>query len=275
MAIVDEYLKRAYQALDKDNPNEIDALAREIVSAFQNDISGITHYRGGRVAFVGSSTASSPDLHSVSDLMKLIGKLRVLRENKDNEVYGAFGFAAMTASIRELEDCMYHGTTGEDLIKVYRRIDDTYANEYRSYTDGLSGWDNRKYEPSVEETEKRISKLRNFRDKEMRKIRIAEAEGGTVNVNQSAIAQASAEAYCTITLSQALENVDGLPSDKLSDEDKTYLKGLLAELSQTIGVDRKDGEKKYKKILTWIADKGIDVAIAAAPYVMQTIQTLV
>ena len=96
-----------------------------------------------------------------------------------------------------------------------------------------------------------------------------------MNISQNTIAQASAEACCTVTLAQALESIDRLSSDKLSDEDKIYLKGLLAELSQTMGANRKDCEKKYKKILSWIADKGVDVAIAAAPYVLQTIQTLV
>ena len=68
----------------------------------------------------------------------------------------------------------------------------------------------------------------------------------------------------------AIEHIDNLPDSSLTEDEKTLLKGMMADL-QTKDAEKREG--KLQKILGWLADKGTDVFIAAMPYIVQAVQS--
>ena len=55
---------------------------------------------------------------------------------------------------------------------------------------------------------------------------------------------------------------------------KSELKLLLLDMDSARGKSKKAAEGKLKKVLDWLADKGVDVALAALPYVLNVPQML-
>lgn len=265
MTIVDEYLIKANSALQSGDSCLIDAVAREIVAAFSTEIPHLSSYRGSR-------SMDAPSEHSAADLRKLVGKLCVLRENKDNELYGSYGLGALTDSIRQLEIATSEGYTKEKFAILFKKIDHIYANKYTSYTDGLCGYLYNDDVPDESQAQLRIEKLRIIRDEELRRMRMAETQSTTIAVSQSQEARASATSIAVANLMQTCEKIDEIPSDHLSEEDKDYLKGLLASLEQSATNDKKDKESKARKVLAFLADKGVDAFIAAAPFIWNVLQ---
>lgn len=262
MSIIDTYLSEARSALATGDLREVDRVAREIVSAFHSEIPQLSSYRGARIIGDGY------DMHSPDDLRKLVGKLRVLREEKDRTLYGPYGLETITEHIHYLEDSMDSGMGDDDLEALYERIDQVYANYYNSYVDGLSGWNYSSFEPCVEQTVLRIEKLKHFRDVELRKIRVAEAQAACVSVR--ATSESMSIANATVELSVAFEQIDNLPESSLTEDEKTVLKGMIADLQAK---DAKKRESKLQKVLGWLADKGTDVFIAIMPYIVQAVQS--
>ncbi len=262
MSIIDTYLSEARSALATGDPREVDRIAREIVSAFHSEIPHLSSYRGARIIGDGR------DMHSPDDLRKLVGKLRVLREEKDRELYGPYGLDTISEHIRLLEDAMDTGIEGDELKALYERVDHVYANYYKSYVSGLCGWKYQDDDPCDEQTELRIEKLKHFRDDELRKIRIAEAQGANLSV--SATSESSSTSSASIQMFVAIEQIDNLPDSSLAEDEKTVLKGMMADL-QTKDAGKREG--KLQKILGWLANKGTDVFIAAMPYIVQAVQS--
>lgn len=262
MSIIDSYILNASRVLVSGDSREVDRMAREIVSVFQAEIPHLSSYRGMRVIGDGR------ELHSASDLRKLVGKLRILRETKDREIYGPYGLETITEHIRYLEEALETGAEGDDLNARYERVDRVYANYYDSYVDGLSGWNYRDDEPCDEQTSLRIEKLKHFRDAELRKIKVAEAQ--TASFNVSAASESTATASAIVELSVAFEQIDNLPESSLTEEDKTTYKGMVADLQTG---DAKKREGKLQKLLGWLSTKGVDVFIAAMPYIVRAVQS--
>ncbi len=92
------------------------------------------------------------------------------------------------------------------------------------------------------------------------------------NVNASAVNQNTVE--MVVNVSQVAEQVQSLPQNVLNDDQKKEIKALLLDLDTVKGKPKKDAEKPVRKILSWLADKGVDVAVAVLPYVVQTIASL-
>ena len=93
------------------------------------------------------------------------------------------------------------------------------------------------------------------------------AEGAvtvTQHVNQDV------NATLVVTFEQVIHNIQQLPDSVLSDEEKEVLSGKIAAISA-----EKDKEKRWGKVcsaLKWIAEKGIQVGIAALPYIGKTLE---
>ena len=93
------------------------------------------------------------------------------------------------------------------------------------------------------------------------------AEGAvtvTQHVNQDV------NATLGVTFEQVIHNIQQLPDSVLSDEEKEVLSGKIAAISA-----EKDKEKRWGKVcsaLKWIAEKGIQVGIAALPYIAKTLE---
>lgn len=262
MNIIDSYISEACSALASEDPVEIDRVAREIISAFRSEIPFLSPVR------VDQLMSSKPHQYSSKELNEIIAKLCSHREKKDRELYGPYGLETMTEHIHELENALVTGIEGDDLQALYHRIDEVYANYYDQYVSGLCGWNYLDENPCDEQTRLRIEKLKHFRDAELRKARSAEAR--VANFNISAMSESVSSSSANIELSIAIEQIDCLPESSLTEEEKTALKGMMADLQTR---DAKKREGNLQKLLKWLATKGTDVFIAAMPYVVQVIQS--
>lgn len=91
---------------------------------------------------------------------------------------------------------------------------------------------------------------------------------GAVTVTQHVNQDVSTEVV--ITLEQTISNIQSLPETALSAEDKDILSGKIAAISS-----EKNKEKRWEKVsgaLKWIAEKGIQVGIAALPYITKMLE---
>lgn len=267
MTIIDEYIGKANSALRSNDAAMIDKIAREIVSAFNTEIPNLSHYRGQR-------SIDAPREHSASDLKKLVGKLRVLQESKDAQRYGEFGLASITDSINQLQNAIAEGYSEEQFKLLFEKIDNIYANRYGHYVVGLCGYLYNDDSPDEAQAQLRIEKLRDFRDEEMRRFKLAQFQSALINVSQSQEAHATATSIAIANLIETSEKIDEISFDKLSEDDKEYLKGLLLSLEQSIAKEKGDSGGKLKKILEFLADKSADAFIAAAPFVWNLVQSM-
>ena len=92
---------------------------------------------------------------------------------------------------------------------------------------------------------------------------------GAVNVTQSV--QQEILNNIAVTIEQAIYDINVLPDTVLTDDDKEILVGKIATLSSM--KDKESKLDKAKEILKWIANKSVDVGIAALPYVVQAIKS--
>ena len=95
-----------------------------------------------------------------------------------------------------------------------------------------------------------------------------QSSDGAVTVTQQVNQDISTEVV--ITLDQVISNIQDLPETTLSAEDKDILSGKLAAISS-----EKNKEKRWEKVsgtLKWIAEKGIQVGIAALPYITKALE---
>ncbi len=95
-----------------------------------------------------------------------------------------------------------------------------------------------------------------------------QSSDGAVTVTQQVNQDISTEVV--ITLDQVISCIQDLPETTLSAEDKDILSGKLAAISS-----EKNKEKRWEKVsgtLKWIAEKGIQVGIAALPYITKALE---
>lgn len=75
-----------------------------------------------------------------------------------------------------------------------------------------------------------------------------------------------------ISLEQTITVIEAIPDDKLSQDEKEQLEGKLSKLNT-----EKDKSKLWEKTqsaLKWIADKGVEVGIAALPYIVEALKNV-
>ena len=94
------------------------------------------------------------------------------------------------------------------------------------------------------------------------------------NYNEN-ISKASSKVNINITIDQAIEAVHRLPQDVLSNEDKEKLEDEMRVLESL----KNSGKRsrfwdRAKTVLAFLADKGADAMIAAAPYIINTLQSM-
>lgn len=256
MAVLDEYILRAARLLGGEADEDVDALCREIMQVFNLD-----YINPKAFAYINSSGSYR---YTESDLGMILQKLRLRREEADDKAFGAASCATITQHIRRLEQALEEGVKDDELKAVYDSIDYVYANAQgcESYTDGLVAYGFSGTDLSEEQTRLRIDKLKYFRDEKMMSVRMAEAQGTTYNL--SANSTAAATSTVQISLEIINERIDEIADDDLTDEDKTQLKGLLANLSTKNNQKRKE---KLEKLIHWLGDKGPDIFIAVLPYI--------
>lgn len=94
------------------------------------------------------------------------------------------------------------------------------------------------------------------------------------NYNENT-AKVSSKVNINITIDQAIEAVQRLPQEVLSNEDKEKLEDEMRVLD-SLKNSGKRGKfwDKAKTVLAFLADKGADAMIAAAPYIIKTLQNM-
>ena len=110
------------------------------------------------------------------------------------------------------------------------------------------------------------AKLQNYRINLLTGLH-KEFRNGDNSVNVTQNVQQAMQNSISISLEQTVSDINSLPQESLSDEDKEILCGKLASLSA-----EKSKESKWEKaqgVLKWIAEKGFDVGKIALPYVLQ------
>ena len=73
-----------------------------------------------------------------------------------------------------------------------------------------------------------------------------------------------------VTLDSTVSIINRLPSDSLSDEEKDILNGKLAAINAA--QDKPTRWERAKNALKWIAEKSIEVGIAALPYIVEALK---
>lgn len=110
-----------------------------------------------------------------------------------------------------------------------------------------------------------ISKLRNLKGD----LEIAEnkqTSGKALILEQTLNTNVSIQ----ISFNQTISAIEAIPNVILSQDEKEMLEGKLSKLNT-----EKDKSKlwgKAQSVLKWIADKGIEVGIAALPYIVESLK---
>ena len=270
MSTLDDYISRAARMLRRDatglqTRESVDQLCREIQNVFETGYIPAEMY--------STLNSSQPFFYSEIDLTRILSILRDKRDELDRQLYGEYGLATVTEHIRLLERAADDGIDSDDLVTLYKRVDSIYANhpDSHSYIDGLSGYFG-DYRPCDEQTILRIEKLKLFRDEQIRRLKATESQSTSFNMVQSSNQNTSASMTNNVQISieTTFQQIDDIPDETLSDEEKTMLKGMIGDLNTN---DKAKRDGKLSKLLTWLGTRGVDVFIAAMPYIVQLIQS--
>lgn len=73
-----------------------------------------------------------------------------------------------------------------------------------------------------------------------------------------------------LSLEQTINLIESIPNEKLSPDEKEQLEGKLSKL----GTEKEKSKvwDKAQSVLKWIADKGVEVGIAALPYIVEMLK---
>ena len=94
------------------------------------------------------------------------------------------------------------------------------------------------------------------------------------NYNENT-AKANSIVNINITIDQAIEAIHRLPTDVLSNEDKDKLEDDMRVLDSLKNSGKRSKYwDKSKTVLAFLADKGADAMIAAAPFIIKTLQNM-
>ena len=272
MTLKDEYIGKIDAALATGDAREMGELVKETVSVFANADShikaGLDRYRN-RVIVPGQQVVYD----SKGDLAKLRGKLVCLREAelKDLEADPVrFAFAGVDDDLAECNRLLEHGEETEARSFIDRMVQ-VYQDDIKTIAVGLSGDG---YGPENATYKEDLGYIKD----QLRHYRVKLAAGfakgtqNSFNIHASAVNQNSVENVLTIT--QTAEQIQEIPDSVLNEALKNELKLLLLDMDSAKGKSKKDAEGKLKKVLGWLTDKGVEVALAALPYVLNVLQTL-
>ena len=167
---------------------------------------------------------------------------------------------------------------GKDLI---REIVGTFIDEIPNIKTGLDMYRSRLYTSSViydvnGDLHKLKAKLRKLKeDKEAAAVAIPPA-GPVFNITQTQSNDNVNHNSQTVTieLENVIDSIEELTSNgALLEEEKDILIGKLTALDNAAKKrsNKKDVWAKASGIMKWIADKGVDVGIAALPYILQAL----
>lgn len=91
---------------------------------------------------------------------------------------------------------------------------------------------------------------------------------GGVNVTQQVTQQVQND--IRLSFEQTISQIQEMPDNNLSDEEKDILCGKLTAIEMS--KDKKSRWEKVQDTLKWIAEKGIEVGVAALPYIAKALE---
>lgn len=266
IAIIDETL-RAY------DDHSAGDLVKEIVSVFSGADSkinlGLDRYKSRAIV-----PGQVVKYDNKGDLKKLRGKLLVLIESDRKNLEGDPFRLALASVDEDIDECKRLISSGndDDRRRCVDRIVRVYEVDIKNFAVGLSGYGFGSEEENLRgDLELILGHLKHYRAKIARES--VSGNMNTVNVQASAVNQNSVTNVLTIT--QVAEQVQSIPENVLDDDLKKELKCLLLDLEAVKNKPKKEAESRLQKVLAWMSDKGVDVAIAALPYIASFIGTLV
>ena len=271
--VVDEYIVRIDATLAAGNRLMMGKLVEETVSVFANSDSnikiGLDRYKARAM-----SLSSEPIFDDKGDLEKLRGKLVCLKESQRRDLEANPARLALSAVDENLDECEHLLLSGqeEEVQPFVDRIVQVYGGEIKNISVGLRGYG---FESETSTFRDDLLYIRDHLKHYRAKVAsgFAKSASRTANIQSNAVNHNSVENVLTIT--QAAEQVQAIPCNVLDDELKKELELLLLDLDMSKGKSKQDAEGKLGKVLGWLTDKGVDVALAALPYVLNVLQTLV
>ena len=272
MSQKDIYIAKIDAALNDYDDTVAGTLVKEVVSVFAGEDEqikfGLDRFRG-RVSAPGMSISYD----NQGDLKKLRGKLVSLKEAEHRALEAdltRLPLLAVDEDIAECERLLCSGMEDEARRFVDRTVQ-VYGAEIENIAVGLTGYGYAAEDGTVEgDLTYILSHLKHYRANLA--LDLAKSASSPINVSASAVSQNSMKVSLTVT--QVAEQVQSLPEAVLNDEQKNQIKALLLDLDMAKGKSKEEAEKPLKKVLSWLADKGIDVGIAVLPYVAQTLAGL-
>lgn len=154
----------------------------------------------------------------------------------------------------------------EEIIAVYDNEIDGLKSELDSYSVHCTFGD--KTVDYIHDAKLLRAKLRNYKLNLTSGLHKVLRNGqGAVNVTQTV--QQDMQNSISISLEQIVSDINSLPQESLSDEDKEILCGKLASLSA--GKTKESKWEKAQGVLKWVAEKGFEVGKIALPYVLEAV----
>lgn len=161
----------------------------------------------------------------------------------------------------------------------FMEVESVYGEEIKGFRAGLDF-----YEPCYGNQEaidfdgdirKIKAKLINYKDnleleEQKRKDELELARLKQGNINVSANANNSNNININITLDQAIENINQIPDDIMTKDEKEDLEDKLSGIDAAVRSGKKEKVKeKICGVLKFLADKGADALIVMLPYLGQ------
>ena len=272
MTQADNYIARIDEALCAYDDRSAGDLVKEIVAVFPGADpkikSGLDRYKGKAIA-----PGQVIRYDNIGDLKKLRGKLLVLIEAERMNLEGDPFRLALASVDEDIDECKRLISCGndDDRRRCVDRMVRVYEVDIKNFAVGLSGYGSGSEDEDLfGDLELILGHLKHYRAK----IALESVSGNmnTVNVQTSAVNHNTVTNMVTIT--QVAEQVQSIPENVLDDDLKKELKCLLLDLEALKNKPKKEAESRVQKVLAWMSDKGVDVAIAALPYIASFIGTL-
>ena len=160
--------------------------------------------------------------------------------------------------------------------KLQQEIIGVFLSDIPNLTDGL---DRNRFRPNEADYIKNVKilkqKLKYYilcGDCEIENTQETKGEGSSVvvNVDNRSVNTQNMINTVQISIGSVMEQIDALPEHIITSEEKNALYGLLSRVESA--PDKPSRWEKIKNALKWIADKGIEVGIAALPYIVDALK---
>lgn len=271
MFIAKDYIRRINNCISNPEAENAGDLVKEIVAAFSTIEPGIKteldRYNNRALPL-----DAEPRYDDVGDLKMLKGKLLVIEESDQRQANSHPELYPLEAVDEHLAECDKLIESGEErasqqFIDMIVRV---YENDIRNIFVDISRYEETSKTDSEHDLMLIREQLRHYRAH----LAMELVKSPSTSYNIQASSSSTSNVENTVTMSQAVKTVATIPDDVLNKDSKDRLKALLADLESNRGEGKDGAEKHLGNVLAWLSDKGVDVAIAVLPYVVNILQTL-